>query len=178
MTIAKRLKEFRSLKHLTIAELSKSIGLPARTLGSYERGEAYPGSKFYDLMIQKYNLNVNWIITGRGKVFINEELPADKDSILKLQSEIKLSNDDMTTLIEILKSNASKNLILKFIFGTPTYERLCNVVAPAAVTCAFVGVCPASKLKLDVTSTVAIISIGKLLCTLVISPIIKSVPFL
>lgn len=115
MTIAKRLREFRASMRLTSSEVANALGIPVRTIGSYERGEVLPGSKFYDLMIEKYNMNINWLISGRGTMFINQQLPENKDSISKLQEEIKLSNDDMETLIEMLKSEASRNVLLKFI---------------------------------------------------------------
>lgn len=115
MTIGKRLKEFRALKHLTILEMSKELNIPVRTAGSYERGEVLPSSKFYSLMIERYNLNINWLISGRGTMFINQDIKKDNDSILQLQEKIKLSNDDMNKLIEMLKSDASRSIILKII---------------------------------------------------------------
>jgi len=113
MTIAKRLKEFRAAMHLTALETADKLGIPARTIGSYERGEVLPGSKFYDLMIKKYNINLNWLVTGRGSMFISQNLP--KDSLAEFQEEIKLSNKDMETLAGMLKSEASRDMILKFI---------------------------------------------------------------
>lgn len=115
MTIAKRLREFRAFKRLTSSEVANALGIPVRTVGSYERGEVLPGSKFYDLMIQNYDVNVNWLISGRGTMFINQDVPVNQDSILQLQQEIKLSNEDMETLISMLKSEASRNVLLKFI---------------------------------------------------------------
>ncbi len=115
MTVAKRLKEFRTVKRLTALEVAKTLDIPARTVGSYERGEVLPGTKFYDLMIQKYDININWLITGIGKMFINDSSEKNNDSISQLQEEIKLSNEDMKVFIELLKSEAGRNMLLKFI---------------------------------------------------------------
>lgn len=115
MTIAKRLREFRAIKRLTSSEVANKLGIPVRTLGSYERGEVLPGSKFYNLMIENYDININWLISGRGSMFISQNVVQNKDSISQLQEEIKLSNDDLKMLIDILKSDASRNMILKFI---------------------------------------------------------------
>ena len=115
MTIAKRLKEFKNVKHLTASELANILGIPVRTVGSYERGEVLPGAKFFNLLINNFNVNINWLLTGRGTMFINEDIPVNKDSIAQLQEEIQLSNDDMQTLISMLKSEASRNMILKFL---------------------------------------------------------------
>ncbi len=115
MTIAKRLREFRTVKRLTASEVANVLDIPVRTVGSYERGEVQPGTKFYDLMIQKYDINVNWLITGIGKMFIDEEIPKNNDSIIQLQREINFSNEEMKSLVELLQSEAGRNMILKFI---------------------------------------------------------------
>lgn len=115
MTIAKRLKEFRNAKHLTVSEVANKIGMPVRTVGSYEREEVLPGSKFFNLLIQTFDININWLISGRGSMFISQNIPKNDDSIMQLQEEIKLSNEDMKTLVEMLKSEASREMILKFI---------------------------------------------------------------
>ena len=115
MSIAKRLREFRIIKRLTLTEFAKKLNISVRTLGSYERDKMLPGSKFYDLMIQVYNVNANWLITGVGTMFINENVKKNEDSILQLQEEIRFSNEDMSTLISILKSEASRDLVMKLI---------------------------------------------------------------
>ena len=115
MTIGKRLREFRTIKRLTASEVAKKLDIPTRTVGSYERGEVLPGTKFYDLMIQKYDINVNWLISGIGNMFLSETIMQNDDSISKLQKEINLSNDDMNSLIELLKSESGRNIMLKFI---------------------------------------------------------------
>ena len=113
--ISKRLKEFRATKHLTSLEVANTLGIPVRTVGSYERGEVLPGSKFFNLLIQKFDININWLISGRGTMFINQSIPKDNDSLAHLQEEIKLSNEDMKILIDMLKSEASRDMLLKFI---------------------------------------------------------------
>ena len=119
MTIGKRIKKFREEKHITASELAGKLGLPARTIGSYERGEIMPGSKFLALITDKFNLNINWLLSGRGFMFINQGAAKNDSSITgsiqELQEEIKFSNDDMNTLIEILKSGAGRQIIQKLI---------------------------------------------------------------
>lgn len=115
MTIAKRLKEFKSIMHLTSLEVSKELDISVRTFGSYERDEALPGSKFYYMLINKYNVNVNWLISGIGTMFINQNLPYNNDSISQLQAEIKFSNNDMNALLEMLKAESGRKIILKLI---------------------------------------------------------------
>ena len=71
MTIAKRLKEYRKKQHLTVIEIANILMIPVRTFGSYERGEVLPGTKFYIKMLDKFNVNLNWLIAGRGNMLLD-----------------------------------------------------------------------------------------------------------
>ena len=115
MTIAKRLREFRTTRHLTALEVANTLDIPARTIGSYERSEVLPGSKFYGLMIQKYNVNVNWLISGTGTMFINQNISENEDSISQLQEKIKFTNEQMNLLVDMLKSESSRSIFTKLI---------------------------------------------------------------
>ena len=67
------------------------------------------------MLINKYNVNVNWLISGIGTMFINQNLPYNIDSISQLQAEIKFSNNDMNTLLEMLRVESGRKIILKLI---------------------------------------------------------------
>ena len=66
-------------------------------------------------MIEKYSINVNWLISGIGSMFINQDVDVNEDSISQLQQKINFSNENMQMLISILSSEASRSLILKLI---------------------------------------------------------------
>ena len=115
MTISRRLREFRAKNRLTSAELANILGIPARTIGSYERDEVAPGTKFYELMIEKFNININWLLTGIGTMFINQDIDDDNNSISQLQDEIRFTNEEMDILINMLKSESSRDMLKKFV---------------------------------------------------------------
>ena len=73
MTIGKRIKELKTILHLTSLEMANELSIPVRTIGSYERDEAQPGPKFLNALIDKFCVNINWLLSGRGNMFITKK---------------------------------------------------------------------------------------------------------
>ncbi len=115
MSIGKRIKEIKSVLHLSSGAMAIKIGIPARTIGSYERDEALPGVKFLNAVIEYLHVNVNWLITGKGEMFISQKTEYDLKYIAALQERLNLSEDEILGLIDILDSDAGREMILKFI---------------------------------------------------------------
>ena len=115
MSIGKRIKELKAVLKLTSLELAKKLNIPARTIGSYERDEAQPGPKFLNALIVKFGVNINWLLTGEGNMFISKKTELDINYIANLKETFKLSNDELNGLIDILETDASREMVLKFI---------------------------------------------------------------
>lgn len=115
MSIGKRLKEIKSALKITSKELAENLGIPVRTIGSYERDEAQPGPKFFHAIHEKYNVDINWFLTGKGNMFISERTKADINYIADLQEKLNLSEDEVEGLIDILNSKASRDMVFKFV---------------------------------------------------------------
>ena len=115
MTIGKRIKELKSVLHLTSSELALKLNIPVRTIGSYERDEAQPGYKFLNALIEVFYVNINWLLTGKGNMFISKKTESDINYIASLKEKLNLTDDELSGLIEILDSDASREMILKFI---------------------------------------------------------------
>ena len=115
MSIGKRIKELRSVLNISSAELAKSIDIPVRTIGSYERNEVQPGSKFLKALIDYYYVNINWVLTGKGNMFISEKLNIDLNYITELKERFNLTDKEISGLAEILETEASRDMVLKFI---------------------------------------------------------------
>ncbi len=115
MGIGKRIKELRAELHLTAGEIASGLDIPVRTIGSYEREEAQPGAKFFSALIDKYHVNVNWILTGKGNMFISKILEIDDSFITYFQEIFNLTEKEVTGLIDLLNSEASRDMVLKFI---------------------------------------------------------------
>lgn len=115
MNLGKRVKELRSTLNLTAGELAEKLDIPVRTIGSYEREEAQPGPKFLNALIDKYYVNINWLLTGKGDMFISNKAGIDINYMATLKDRLGLSNEQIYGLIDILDSAASREMVLKFI---------------------------------------------------------------
>lgn len=115
MSIGKRIKELRAVLRYTAGELGENLGIPVRTIGSYERGEAQLGAKFLIALNEKHNVNINWLLTGKGNMFISNRTELDINYIAKLKEKFNLQEEEINGLIDILESDASREMILKFI---------------------------------------------------------------
>ena len=115
MSIAKRIKEIKLVLRLTSAELADKLDIPVRTIGSYERAEAQPSPKFLSALYENMNIDVNWLLSGRGNMFLTKKATLDSGMLVDLQETFELSNEQVTGLFELLNSPASKEMILKLI---------------------------------------------------------------
>lgn len=115
MSIGKRIKELKKILKETSTSLAEKLGIPVRTIGSYERDEALPGIKFLNALIEYYHVNVNWLITGSGNMFLTQKTEIDIAYIADLKNKLNLTDDEMKGLIDILDSDASRDMVMKFI---------------------------------------------------------------
>ena len=53
MSIGKRIKELKISLRATSGTIADTLGIPVRTIGSYEREEAQPSPKFLAALIEK-----------------------------------------------------------------------------------------------------------------------------
>ena len=115
MTIGKRLKELKLALKITSATLAKKLEIPVRTIGSYERDEAQPGVKFLNALVECYHVNINWLITGKGSMFLSLKTETDLSYIADMKDKLSLTSSEMQGLVDILDCDASREMILKFI---------------------------------------------------------------
>ena len=115
MSIGKRVKELKLVLKVTSAEMAKKLNIPTRTIGSYERDEAQPGPKFLNALITEYGVNINWLLTGVGEMFISKKTKLDINYIANVSEALNLTSEEMKGLMDILETDASREMVLKFI---------------------------------------------------------------
>ena len=98
--------------------LSKDIGVTAPTIRKIEKGVTLPSGKILTFLVEEYNVNVNWLLTGKGKMFLKgEESSLDKiDSANSRSSaclDVKLLNDKIVLLEQSLKDKEEIIRLLK-----------------------------------------------------------------
>jgi transcriptional regulator with XRE-family HTH domain len=45
------------------------LGVSRFSILNYEQGKSKPNAEFFELLAEKYNVNINFIITGKGDIF-------------------------------------------------------------------------------------------------------------
>ena len=71
--IGNRIKEYRSNKKIKQKDLAKIIGIPSNTLSQYETGTIEMKASFLKDLAIKININIHWLVTGKGDMYINQE---------------------------------------------------------------------------------------------------------
>lgn len=93
----KRIKEIRIALGMQQGEFAKRIEILQQQLSKYERGENKPSAEFFIKLAEKENININWLLTGKGQMFTtNFDNSTPKEAI-----EIKYyENHNLTNTIK------------------------------------------------------------------------------
>ena len=85
---SENLKKLRKELRVTALELADNLGISANSINNYENGRRKPNFEFLELLVQVYNVNLNWLITGKGEMFIGQDKAnhtgIDEDQFRKL----------------------------------------------------------------------------------------------
>mgnify|MGYP004517612555 CR=1 FL=1 len=95
--IANQLKIFRKNNNISADEMAKAINAKPSTIYNYENGYSKPNVDVLNILIEKYNLNINWLLTGKGSMFLE-----NKNTFELKQKNIDYQNfnNRLCTLIE------------------------------------------------------------------------------
>jgi DNA-binding XRE family transcriptional regulator len=132
-----RLIEFRKKVANSASAFARSIEQLQPAYVKYERGERKPAFEILEKMARVHNVNLNWLLTGEGEMFMTQPTLKVRDEdkkialrnfggkINKLQTENDLSLSEAAEILEISEDdfvdyclNRKKpdiNIILKII---------------------------------------------------------------
>jgi transcriptional regulator with XRE-family HTH domain len=88
--LSKRLIEARKKLGFTSREdFANSLNMPFATLRAYEQGKIdnIPHT-FLQKLNEQYNIQIDWLLTGKGEMFINETKPEQSTPANTLNSHI------------------------------------------------------------------------------------------
>lgn len=114
--IGKRLKLIRKQKRITQAELGEKLGIQFQHVSKYERGETVPTWENLIKLAQFFDVNINWLLTGNGKMFLSP-LPYSMETggALSLVHDGD-SDSQLEEIIEALRNDSElKDLIYDYI---------------------------------------------------------------
>ncbi|MBO8143667.1 MAG: helix-turn-helix transcriptional regulator [Thermodesulfobacterium sp.] len=107
-----RFKLFRKKLKLSQKEMAKELGVPFTMISKYECGKIKPGADMLTKIAITYKVNLNWLLLGIGKMFIDTQDIEDNHFEI-----IDNSNFDEASLIleELLRAPITKEFVLKLI---------------------------------------------------------------
>jgi len=111
MSVGQRLKIIRRDKNITAKDFAGILNIPVRTLGGYERDENPPNEKFLTLLLEKFNININWLLTGVGNIYLDYDTSGLEYAF---QKQFNLSENDAKGVINLLQNKATCEFIIKF----------------------------------------------------------------
>lgn len=140
MDIKERLKKIRNNLHLTQQEFADKLGIKRNTVATYETGKSNPSDSAVVLICREFNVNEEWLRTGRGEMFN----PKPSDTLEGLAHENGFSKADYAIVEKIisLRPQERKELFGKvfdflheiddMLSGTDPFSPAFPVSAPAA----------------------------------------------
>ena len=107
-----RFKLLRKKLKLSQKEMAKELGVPFTMISKYECGKIKPGADMLTKIAITYKVNLNWLLLGIGKMFIDTQDIEDNHFEI-----IDNSNPDEVFLIleELSKAPITKEFVLKLI---------------------------------------------------------------
>lgn len=86
--IGNRLKQIRTEKRLTQEGLGKIISVTKQAIANIESLHNKPSVEIISKLIENLDVNANWFITGKGKMFNSTE-PSDDELATKVRKILK-----------------------------------------------------------------------------------------
>lgn len=101
-----RIKEIRQKIFVSQSNMEDCLNLSRNTLSAYERGKAFFKPHTLQLLASKYNININWLLTGQGNMLLSDEDKANNNELIQQQQDrIKELQAQVDLLKELLQSN-------------------------------------------------------------------------
>lgn len=135
--LSENIRKLRKYLNLTVEEFAQKLDIPPRTLGGYERRERTPSIELAVLLNEKFNVNINWLISSKGDMFIKtntlhlleseDKIKALKNwgrRLQKIQTVNKMTDEEFSKLLDISQSRLCD---LCLHSKPPRYEELCKI---------------------------------------------------
>lgn len=102
---AARLVKFREKFDFSQNKFAKEIGSHQPFIAKVEKGETTLPIHYLKYLRQKYNLNLDWYFTGKGKMIIDED---EKSTLISDLSTIKKDYDDLWKQFDEMRKTLHK----------------------------------------------------------------------
>lgn len=79
--IDKNLKLIRNELDISAQKLANKLGVSLTSIQQYEAGTRKPNYEFLEKIHSILNINLNWLVSGKGEMFINEQSKTNRTEI-------------------------------------------------------------------------------------------------
>jgi transcriptional regulator with XRE-family HTH domain len=112
--INERIKELRTLLKMTQVNFSKKIYISQGSLGEIETGVRPVNDRIIQLISTEFNVNKNWLKTGKGGIFDIEKPDINLEHLIEIYKQLdKPLQDYLIQQSENLLRLHSENIIKK-----------------------------------------------------------------
>jgi len=125
VNVFERLKLIRKALHMTQDEFSTILQVSKPTISRYETGDRCPDAEFLQILLNQYNVNVNWLLGGESPMFLDEYSDNRPVSSLENYEEIK-ELLEMLEIPQIRRAVLVEAEKLRQLFGHLIKERLAD----------------------------------------------------
>lgn len=84
-TFEDRFKKLRG--EMSKVEFAKKIGITKQKVSNYEKGIVKPTYDVFYLLAQKLNVNINWLLTGKGEIYQGNRF-ISRENVQNVQSDV------------------------------------------------------------------------------------------
>lgn len=114
--IGKRIRLVRDKKGITQSELGEKLGIQFQHVSKYERGETVPTWENLIKLHEFYDVNINWLLTGKGTMFVSPITYSVADNQTLAAIRDLDSDDQLDEIITELRNDQElKNLIYDYV---------------------------------------------------------------
>ena len=116
--IGQRLEAVRKELSMTLVALEEKVGFSKSLIAAAEKGEKKPSAVYLYGLITQFNVNINYILTGKGEMFLDRknltEAEKDMDDLFKLMKRVRMVKYAVLTFFqEYVKRN--EDLVKKYL---------------------------------------------------------------
>lgn len=106
MSVQERFKKLLFALETNGSTLAKQINVSQPSIARIMSGDTYPSHKVLVPLIEKYNVDANWLLTGKGKMFILEDSTSvrnkDLEQLSKIIDALEQSNEESKKRTEMM----------------------------------------------------------------------------
>ena len=103
--IGQRIRKCRKSLKLQQKVMAQSLGISASYFNEIELGKSIAGGEILQKLSKIYNMSVEYIVTGKGEPFTNQQKPEPESQSKSVKDEIILNNniDTIEKLVQLMQ---------------------------------------------------------------------------